>query len=214
MNQRILVVIGTPLPQTLNHALAHAYIDEARSAGAELRVIDLARDAIPTHPTSRDELRAPRDQSDRTLDPAVEQYLGDVEWAEHIVFYYPQWWGTFPAAMKAFVDRVFLAGATFQQSPTTSTWKKLLTGRTARLVMTMDSPRWWNRLVYRNAAETSLKRAILGYCGIKTIGVTRFTPVRLSEESARAEWVERAASLGRRDGARPSRTPSNESVPG
>src|SRR5690606_9161602 len=97
MNQRILVVIGTPLPATLNHSLAHAYVDAARVGGAEVRVIDLANDPIPAHPRSREELRAPRDERDRALDPEVERYLADVLWAEHIVFFHPQWWGTYPA---------------------------------------------------------------------------------------------------------------------
>lgn len=207
MNQRILVLIGTPLPATLNHALARAYIDAARRAGADVRVIDLADDPIPSHPRSREELRAPRDEHDRQLDPEVARYLADVLWAEHLVFFHPQWWGTYPAAMKAFIDRVILSGAAFRYQQTTAVPEKLLTGRTARIVMTMDSPRWWNRFVYRNAAETSLKRAILGYCGVRTIGVTRLSPVRFSDHGVRTDWIGLATQFGRRDAAVASRAP-------
>ncbi len=201
MNQRILVVIGTPLPTTLNHALAYAYIDAARQGGAEVRVIDLANDPIPGHPRSREELRAPRDENDRALAPEVDRYLADVRWAEHLIFFYPQWWGTYPAALKAFIDRVILSGAAFRYREKNALPKKLLVGRTARIVMTMDSPTWWNRLAYRNAAETSLKRAILGYCGVKTTGITRFSPVRFSDETTRSRWIARSAALGTKDAA-------------
>src|SRR5690606_3850944 len=84
MTRRILVVIGTPLPTTLTHALAAAYVASARRAGAEVRVIDLAVDPIPDHPRSRAELRAPRDTADRPLDPVVGRYLDDVLWADHL----------------------------------------------------------------------------------------------------------------------------------
>lgn len=210
MKQRILVVIGTPLPATLNHAFARAYIEAAREGGSEVRVIDLAEDPIPSHPRSRDELRAPRDERDRPLEPEVGRYLADVLWAEHLVFFHPQWWGTYPAAMKAFIDRVFLNGATFKYREKSALPEKFLTGRTARIVMTMDSPGWWNRFVYRNAAETSLKRAILGYCGVKTTGIARFTPVRFSDDEARAGWIARVTRFGRIDAAAASRTPAPE----
>jgi NAD(P)H dehydrogenase (quinone) len=201
VNPRILVIIGTPIAASLNHSLAGAYIDEARSSGASVRVIDLASDAIPAHPTSRDELRLPRDEGDLALDPAVASYVDDVRWADELVFFYPQWWGTYPAALKAFIDRVFLSGFAYRYRPKTALSERLLAGRTARIVMTMDTPRFWNRLVYRNASETSLKRAILGYCGVKTIGITRFTPVRFSEDEQRTAWVAEAGKLGRRDAA-------------
>lgn len=167
------------------------------------------------HPRSRDELRAPRSDADRPLDPDVARYLDDVRWADHLVFFHPQWWGTAPAALKAFIDRVFLSGAAFRYRERSAVSDRLLAGRTARLVMTMDSPRFWNRLVYRNAAETSLTRATLRYCGVRTVGVTRFSPVRFSDEAARAAWIDRTRALGRTDAtstAHRARRPAAEPV--
>ncbi len=213
MSRRILVVIGTPLPDTLNHSLAHAYIDAARADGAEVRVVDLAHDPIPAHPRTRAELRAPRTDADHPLDPEVARYLDDVRWADHLVFFYPQWWGTYPAALKAFIDRVFLSGATFRyREGRNSLSEQLLAGRTSRLVMTMDSPIWWNRLIYRGAAEASLTRATLRYCGVRTVGITRFTPIRFSDDAGRKGWLTRVAGLGRRDAAVAGRVREEESV--
>ena len=201
MSRRILVVVGTPLPDTLIHALADGYLAGAREAGADVRVIDLARDPIPDHPRVRGQLRVPRTDADIPLDPEVARYLDDVRWADHLVILHPQWWGTVPAALKAFIDRVFLSGGTFRYRERSALSERLLAGRTARIVMTMDSPRVWNRLVYRNAAETSLTRATLGYCGVKTIGVTRFGSVRFSDDTARAAWLDRLRALGAKDAA-------------
>jgi NAD(P)H dehydrogenase (quinone) len=201
MNPRILVVIGTPLSGSLTHALAASYVEAARDADADIRVVDLAHDPIPAHPTHRDELRMPRTADDRPLDPVAAAYIDDVRWADHLVFFYPQWWGTYPGALKSFIDRVFLAGFAFRYRATGRFWDRLLIGRTARIVMTMDSPRAWNRLKYRNASETSLKVATLGYCGIKTVGTTRFAEVRHRDQETRERWVAETARLGRADAA-------------
>jgi NAD(P)H dehydrogenase (quinone) len=213
MNRRILVVVGTPLPDTLTHALAAAYLEGAREAGAEVRVIDLAHDPIPGHPRTRDQLRVPRTEADVALDPEVARYLDDVRWADHLVILHPQWWGTVPAALKAFIDRVFLSGGTFRYRQRSALSERLLIGRTARVVMTMDSPRLWNRLVYRNAAETSLTRATLGYCGVKTVGVTRFASVRFSDDTARTAWLGRVRALGAKDAAAAARRGASPAFP-
>jgi NAD(P)H dehydrogenase (quinone) len=204
VSSRILVIIGTPLPDSLTHALASSYADAARVAGAEVRVIDLAASDIPAHPRTRGEVRMPRSKRDAPLDPAAAAAIDDVAWAEHLVFFFPQWWGTYPGALKVFIDRVFLSGFAFRYRPTGKLWDRLLVGRTARIVMTMDSPRAWNRIVYRNAAETSLRRGVLGYCGVRTIGVTRFAEVRHRSDATRAGWIRRMATLGARDGHTPS----------
>lgn len=202
MSTRIVVIVGTPLPDTLNHALAASYTDAARAAGAEVRVIDLAGEVAPAHPRTTGEVRMPRTSDDAPLDAVAARAIEDIAWAEHLVFFFPQWWGTYPGALKVFIDRVFLSGFAFRYRPTGPLWDKLLTGRTARIVMTMDSPRVWNAVMYRHAAETSLRNAVLGYCGVRTIGVTRFDQVRHRSDETRRAWIAETARLGARDAGR------------
>lgn len=195
---RILVIVGTPLQDSLARATADAYIS-GLGEGADVRVVDLAHDSIPAHPETTRDLRAAEGLAH--LDPDIQGYIADVDWAQHVVIAYPQWWGTQPAALKAFIDRVFIARHSFAYDdgllPT-----RLLTGRTARVFMTMDSPRFWNRLVYRNASETSITRAVLEFCGIKVRGVHRFGPVRTSTAPARVAWLQRARKAGEKDAGR------------
>jgi NAD(P)H dehydrogenase (quinone) len=210
---RILVVIGTPLAGSLNHALAHSYADAAHAAGADVRVIDLARDAVPGHPSERNEVRLPRTDADVPLAPDVAAYVADVEWADHLVFFFPQWWGSYPAALKTWIDRVFLSGFAYRYRPTGRLWDKLLTGRTARIVMTMDSPKIWNAWAYRNAAIRSLRNATLEFCGIRVRGVTRLAEVRHRSDADRERWVRGMASLGATDAATVVARESEELVP-
>ncbi len=198
--RRILVVIGHPIAGSLNHALASAYTDAVRVAGADVRTHDLAAIRLP-HPDSRDQLRAWHGDTS-TLDPTVQTLIDDLLWSEHLVVFFPQWWGTYPAILKAYLDLVFLSGVAFRykkgQIP-----HRMLTGRTARIVMTADGPGWWNSSRYRNAAETSLTRATFEYCGMRVRGITRFMKVRFSTPAQRAGWLRRAGALGTADaGAR------------
>lgn len=196
---RILVVIGTPLAGSLNHALARSYADAARAGGAEVRVVDLARDDVPRHPSLRDELRMPRTDADMPLADDVAAYIDDVAWADHLAFFFPQWWGSYPAVLKAWIDRVFVSGFAFRYRERGSLWDKLLTGRTARIVMTMDSPGIWNAWTYRDAAIRSLRSATLQYCGIRVRGVTRLAEVRHRTDAHRTRWIDGMASFGATD---------------
>jgi NAD(P)H dehydrogenase (quinone) len=196
---RILVVIGHPIAGSLSHALARSYADAARQGGADVRVVDLAHDAVPEHPSAHVELKYPRTDADTPLPAAIAAQADDVAWAHHLVFFFPQWWGSYPAALKSYIDRVFLAGFAFRYRPEGRLWDKLLTGRTARIVMTMDSPVFWNAWVYRDAAIRQLRNATLEYCGIKVRGVTRLSEVRHRSEADRARWLRGMASFGATD---------------
>lgn len=210
----VLVVVGHPLPGSFNHALAHAYADAARAAGAEVDVLDLATTPFLHDPPTRRALAAHDGTTDH-LEPEVAALVAHVRRADHLVVTHPQWWGTYPAVLTAFVDRVMLPGIAFR-STGGHTPRRLLRGRTARTFMTMDAPRPWNLLVYRDAAGASLGTATLAFCGYRRVGRTTFAPVRFSTAERRARWLAAAARHGRRDVARLARrhaARSPEAVP-
>ncbi|GIG40070.1 NAD(P)H-dependent oxidoreductase [Cellulomonas phragmiteti] len=193
----VLVVVGHPLAGSFTHALAQAYADAARAAGAHVEVLDLATTPFPHDPAVRADLAAHDGTTDH-LDPAVAAMVEQVRAADHLVVLHPQWWGTYPAVLKAFLDRVMLAGVAFRYG-SGHLPRRLLQGRTARTFMTMDSPRAWNLLAYRDAAGASLGRATLGFCGYRLVGRTTFPAVRFSSPQRRERWLGQAARLGHRD---------------
>ncbi|QGQ20025.1 flavodoxin family protein [Cellulomonas sp. JZ18] len=201
---RVLVVLGHPRTDSLCGAIAAEYARGARAAGAEVELLALGETVFDV--ASRDPATLRWQGPDQDLERDVHAAVASLRRADHVVLVFPQWWGTYPALLKGFVDRVFLAQLAFRHRGAGLGWDRLLTGRTARVVMTMDSPVWWDRLRYRSAAVHSLVHATLGFCGIRTVGVTRFARVRTSSEATRRRWLATAAALGRSDARRRVRT--------
>lgn len=197
---RVLVVVGHPLPGSFTHALAMAYADAAREAGAQVVVRDLAATQFPYDPPDATHLAA-RDGVTGHLEPEVAELVDELRAADHLVVLHPQWWGTYPATLAGWVDRTFLPGVTFRYG-TGRLPVRLMAGRTARTFMTMDSPQPWNLLVYRDGAGATLGNATLRFCGYRVVGRTTFPEVRSSSPRRRARWLATATRLARRDVAR------------
>lgn len=210
---RILVVLGHPRSDSLCGALADSYADGARTAGADVTLLRLGETEFDLASRERSLQRWLGPDQQPAREPEVEAMIAAVHAADHIVLVFPQWWGTYPAILKGWVDRVILSQSAFAYRGGTSLWDKRLTGRTARLIMTMDSPAWWDSFQYRRAALRSLTHATLGYCGVRTIGTTRLARVRFSSEDRRATWLARAARQGSADAARTPRTRPTRPVP-
>ena len=209
----ILVVLGHPRSDSLCGALADSYADGARAAGADVTVLrlgDTGFDLASREPSLQKWLGPDQEPA---REPEVEQMIAAVHAADHIVLVFPQWWGTYPALLKGWIDRVILARSAFAYRAGTPLWDKLLTGRTARLIMTMDSPAWWDSLYLRRTALRSLTRATLGYCGVRTVGTTRLARVRFSSPETRQRWLTKAERQGRADAARAPRARVGSSSP-
>ncbi len=207
----ILVVLGHPRSDSLCGALADAYAEGARAAGADVTVMRLGDTDFDLASREKSLQRWLGPDQEPAREPEVEAMIAAVHAADHIVLVFPQWWGTYPALLKGWIDRVILSRSAFSYRAGSALWDKHLTGRTARLIMTMDSPAWWDTVQYRRAAIRSLTHATLGYCGVRTVGTTRLARVRFSSAERRAAWIARAERQGRADAARTpkvSRTPA------
>lgn len=191
MAQRILVILGHPSADSLCAGLAQAYIDGARAAGAEARLLALGQ-------LTFDPLLHAGYRGEQPLEPDLRAAQAQITWAEHLVWVYPTWWGAMPALLKGFIDRVFLPGFAFKYRQGSSLWDKLLAGRSAELLVTMDSPPWYYRWVQHMPGHHQMKKTILEFSGIQPVRVHGFGPVRGADSARRARWLARARALGLR----------------
>ena len=195
MSRRILIILGQPSSNSLCAALASTYADAARHAGAEVRLLELGEmqfDPILHHGY----------EHSQPLETDLRNAQVDITWAQHLVWVYPIWWGGLPALLKGFLDRIFLPGFAFQYRSNSALWDRLLAGRTAELLVTMDFPPWYYRWVQRQPGHRQMKQSILEFSGIRPVRVHSFGPVVKSSAAKRAAWIEHVRMLGTRAGLR------------
>lgn len=197
MPKRIHLALGHPRSASLCGALAGQYCKGAREAGAEVRELRLGE--ISFDPVLHHGLPGHSDRARQELEPQLAQAQLDISWAELLVFVYPTWWGSQPALLKGYIDRVYLSGFAYRYRKDSPLPEQLLKGKTARLLVTMDSPSLWNALVYRGAGHNMMRHATLGYCGVKPVRISEFDRVRYSSPAQREQWLARARALGAAD---------------
>ena len=122
----------------------------------------------------------------------------DLKWADHLVWIYPVWWGSVPAIMKGFLDRVLLPGFAFKKREGSIWWDKYFTGKSARIICTLDQPPWYYRLIYRSPSHSAMKKLTMNFIGVKSVKITTIGPIRLSKDRFRKNWLTKIEKLGRR----------------
>lgn len=190
MPKQILVVLGHPRVDSLCGALAQHYIDGARAAGHEVRVLRLAELRF-------DPILHGGYQGSQPLEPDLAAAREAITAAQHLVWVYPLWWGGMPALVKGFIDRVFLPGFAFKYRQGSPFWDRLLTGRSAEVLVTMDSPPWYFWLVNHMPGHHQMRKTILQFCGITPVRIHSFGSVKGSTPARREAWLHKALALGR-----------------
>lgn len=187
--KKTLIIQGHPDSESYCRALANAYKVGALSAGAEVQEIIVSE--LKFNPSLEFGYRKRTE-----LEPDLLAAQEKIKWAEHLVIVYPLWWGGVPALLKGFFDRTFLPGFAFQKRENSVWWDKYLTGKSARIITTMDQPAWYHWLIYGEPAHKALKKMILEFCGIKPVKITSIGPIRFSKDEFRKKYLEKVKALG------------------
>ena len=188
MGKRVAVIVGHPAADSWCGALADSYAVAARAGGHEVRMVHLAQlDFDPSLHEGYRQIQA--------LEPDLLAAQATVAWAEHVMIAYPIWWGSVPALLKGFLDRILLPGFAFKYRPGKAFPEQLLRGRSAQLLVSMDTPPWYFRWVYRMPGIVQLKKTTLEFCGIAPVKVAAFGPLIASSSAQRASWLVKAARL-------------------
>ncbi|KIC94420.1 NAD(P)H-dependent oxidoreductase [Flavihumibacter solisilvae] len=192
MAKNILLILGHPSENSFSNALLSAYQKGAESAGAETRTIYVSR--LDFNVNLADGYKN-GESMQLESDLAASQQL--ISWADHVVMAYPNWWGFMPAVTKGFIDRIFLPGFAFKHHSGKNFPEKLLKGKSMRLLVTMDTPKWWFYLVYRASQYQILKNIVFGYVGFDPVRFSTFGFIRKSTDKLRAGWLKQVEQLGK-----------------
>lgn len=127
-------------------------------------------------------------------EPDLTCLAQEIDACDHLVVGFPMWWGAEPATLKGLLDRVLLPGWAFRYHSKDAMWDRLLAGRSADLVVTMDTPPWYLRLAFGDAVIKRWTRQVLGFVGFKPVRVFRFGPTRRGgAERGMPKWQARLA---------------------
>ncbi len=191
MSKRILILQGHPdaLAPHFCHALAQAYREGAEEAGHSVRVVDVAALDFPL-------LRTQAEWEHGELPASLLPAQQDIAWCEHMVFFFPLWLGDMPALLKGFLEQVARPGFAFKKEGGNPFGKKGLTGRSARVVVTMGMPALLYRFFFRAHSVRSLERNILGFVGIAPIHETLIGLVANLDEVGALKHLAKLRKLG------------------
>lgn len=189
MSKKIVILLGHPDKESYNFALAKAYMDGAKKSGAEVKLIVIGDLDFNLNLQFGYRMRT-------DLEPDLLQAQEDLRWAEHIVWVYPVWWGSYPAIMKGFLDRVLLPGFAFKKREGSVWWDKFFKGKSSRIICTMDQPTWYYRFINGQPSTIAMKRLTMKFIGVSSVKVTAIGPIRLSKDSFRNKWLEKVERIG------------------
>lgn len=187
--KKILIINGHPNRESFDSALAEAYKKGAIGSGADVKEIIIRELDFNANLNFGY-------QKKMELEPGLLSAQEKISWADHLVWVHPVWWGGLPALTKGFIDRVFLPGFAFQYRANSVWWDRLLKGKTAHIITTLDQPSWYYWLVFGRPSVNQLKRSVLEFCGIKPVKVTYIGPVRNSNAAFRKKWLRQVEVMG------------------
>lgn len=182
--KKILIIDGHPNSESLCASLAKAYKEGSTSGNTEVK--DLIIRDLNFNPNLQFGY-----QKRTELEPDLLKAWELIQWADHLVWVHPIWWGGLPAMLKGFIDRLFLPGMAFKYRENSVWWDKLLKGKTGHIIYTIDQPYWYYWLINGKPGINQLKKMTLEFCGVSPVKVTTLSPIRNSTEKMRLSYIER-----------------------
>jgi putative NADPH-quinone reductase len=191
MNKNILLIQGHPdtSQEHLCHALEHHYAQGAVAAGHKIRTIKIAELDFPL-------LKSQKEWETGATPERLKKAQEDILWANHLVFFFPLWLGDMPAVVKGFLEQVARPYFAFIKENKNPFAKKALTGRSARVIVTMGMPAIVYRWYFRAHSVKSLERNILGFIGIHPVNETLIGMVDTLDSAKSNKWFQKMQALG------------------
>lgn len=129
-------------------------------------------------------------------EPDLAQLAEAFDACDHLTVAFPLWWGSEPAELKGLIDRLFLPGFMFAYHQADPWWDRLMAGRSADVIVTMDTPPIFLRLAYGNAVVRRWKGQVLGFVGFAPVRIIAIGPVRKGgAEKSIGKWAAKIARM-------------------
>lgn len=184
----VLILLGHPRRESFCGVLADAYYNGASQSGASVKLVHIAA-------LKFEENVVIPDPENQHFEDDLVTVRHDILWADHLVFVFPTWWGSMPGLLKSFLDRVITPRFAFNE---TGKWQyeKLLKGRTAQIITTMDTPVLIYKYIYKSPGVHLLASSTLQFCGVWPVRKKLISPVKYATEEQRQRWLQEVTEIG------------------
>ncbi len=185
---KALVLYCHPYDGSYNHAILEAVCKGLDKGHVPYEVLDLIKDDF--NPVMKaDDLKGY--SKGQWADPKVGQYQKKMENATNLVIITPIWWGTIPAVLKGFFDKVFVDHWAYETTRFGLFHGKIKNIRQAVVISTMNAPKIAYNWFLGNPLKHSLIRVTLKFCGIKRVKWFELYRVVPVGQKKREKWLEK-----------------------
>jgi len=160
-----LIIGSHPYSGSFNVGLTKRIINVLEEKGENVSFIDLVADGFDPV-MGEEDLKLWQEGKYKTK--LVAKYLKELAKADIIILPFPVWWGTEPAILKGFFDKVFLPNHAFKYGDK-GELIGLLKGKKALVVTTMEVSVEFFESQFRNPIEGAIIKNTLNACGIELV---------------------------------------------
>ena len=174
----VTILFSHPWHGSFNKAILDTITAKYDKINKPYRIIDLPKDKFDPNFTEAELAVYSRGEA---LDPLVMEYQAQLKESDEVIFIFPIWWGTMPAILKGFFDKVLLVNFSHSYQ---NGWTPLLTNiKKATIVTTSESP----TENFRNSVEGNFIPSMLN-----SIGITNTTWLNSESTSHGTEEMRKA----------------------
>jgi NAD(P)H dehydrogenase (quinone) len=130
------------------------------------------------------------------LEPDLKKVQEEIKWCNHLVLLYPMWWSAMPSLLKGMFDRMWLPGFAYHFNHNGMGWHGLLHGKSARIIITMDSWPLVQRILFGDSTN-EIARAVLKFSGFHPVHVKKIGEVKKLDEKGRESWCKMISGWGK-----------------
>lgn len=180
---KTLVIVAHPnTDQSFNHAIVDRIVQTLEKKGDSVLVRDLyAEQFDPVMPINEDKLEIDE------LPPEIQTAMKEIEESDALIFVHPNWWGTPPAILKGWIDRVLRNGFAYKFSEKGPV--QLLNDKIVQVFTTSNTPKDVEVNVYHEPLQNFWETIVFGLCGAKSFQRRNFESIILSSEEERKQWL-------------------------
>lgn len=195
--KKILIINGNPKLNSFSHAISDIYEQGIKKKENSNKFFEIKK--IEVNNLNLEKYVFFEQNKIPKLTTQLKQAQEKIKWAEHIVIIYPTWWGTPPALFKLFFEIIFHSGFAFKYHSSKTIipkWDKLLKGKTAHIITTMDSPYIYYKYIVGDPGLKMLK-GTLGFCGIRITKKTYISSLIKKNEKQKKKILEKIYHLAK-----------------